>query len=174
MNHPIPPVSIPAGQAVAWSFPTSAVAFVNESPGRFATITANSGTCSIIGTGHPGETDGCSVTWSNYVAPSLPPGAVVKNVYSVSDVVGTLGCPNVTPFDTPSSGPVNGLYFKNVGNSLSVLSTLSLLAGMGASTGSDIYSIITFNPIAVAVYYELPKALPTAYVDLGYTTRYPS
>jgi hypothetical protein len=170
-----PPVTVPTGQYVAYVPPGTAD---NGSQSAYGTSSATTGIYGGNGAmgmvaGGPFN-PGTSVTFSGFVLPDLPAGAVIQNVYVTAGLswIGTGDIVSqgsfVTGFVSPSSGLVSGQYTYLVGTSESAVTAASFvfeldysLVPPGGGTFSNplpIPDAYTISDLYLAVYYTLPTA----------------
>jgi hypothetical protein len=153
-----PPVTIPTGQSVAWSFPTSVFSYTGENGNCMGAGTLTSGTLSVSVSESFNSAGG--VNWSGFQVPDIPAGAVIDAIYPVlvidfNGAGGGASAAIATPVYTGSSaisGQFNGVSVGNtaeelIGYSLdcSILSTLDL---------GSINAVANISFIGLAVYYS--------------------
>lgn len=173
----IPPVPIPAGQSVVWSFATTAVPFVGNpiSGSAIATLT----TCQItqISSG-PLTNTNYHVTWGGFTTPNevTRPGCNVFAIYPVfiAQIVDQYTVTGLNLLGTNISGaPWNGAggnvtqtWYTNAGTDLAVLNH-TILTSMSQTTGPFVFPaadsiLATF--VGVAIYIT---AVPEPSVFIG-------
>lgn len=151
-----PPVTVPAGQYVAWSYP-SAVAGYSDAP--HGTVDAQLTESTMVRYSAGGDVfNGTHTVWSAFNTPTLPADAVIVGLYATAFVSGTpggaftnnsFGAPN-----TPPSSSFSGQYHQIVGTTLVGLDAVTLNAGMAASLEQpDFDQTLQVNNPCIAVYY---------------------
>jgi hypothetical protein len=164
------PVTVPAGQYVAWSLPgTGGISTTNTS--RSGNVVGTSASMTLNG-GVAGEAvnQGVSVTWGNFSIPQLPTDAVIQAIYPV--VVVDAGSVTDTSTHMYAAGSLIGIAFPNgssgqyygasIGTDLSVLETASGGFGMYNSNTSDsVTSVLNIDTVGFAVYYSSANGAPS-------------
>lgn len=103
-----PPVTIPAGQRVAYAFPTQVVAgAINGAGGNGGAVGTLVGGSATQTSSSPLGNPGFSVVWENFKL-TLPPGAVIKAIYPFFQNL-EVACPDVVPFGQFGSSTVGAL-----------------------------------------------------------------
>jgi hypothetical protein len=157
-------VSVPAGQSVAWAFPSKAVA-VSGGQSQTASVSylsnmSETGKCSAtftVGAHGPAFSDVATVTWSEFTLDNLPTNAIIQKV----DIVMAFDCTSYLDGFTHYGSVTlpSGTFDSQQFSSSTICSTRAqiaafeafYLAGVGGSyAGTSIYHC-TF--CALAIYY---------------------
>jgi hypothetical protein len=132
---PPPPFTIPAGQGVAWAYPsvcTPNAAFLADPGKAYYSCSATGGSLVRLHSGLT-TTETFSITWNGFTMPVLPSDAVIQNVYPV--MIGSrLGNPFVGYMRWECfSGATNDTLFDDSGTNFS--GYLSLNTSLGSTAG---------------------------------------
>ncbi|HWR36365.1 MAG TPA: hypothetical protein VN622_10900 [Clostridia bacterium] len=168
------PFAIPAGQSVAWAFPTA----VEVRPGDegaangLATATLSSAHLRMTSS-HPLGNLFWAAQWSGFVMPTLPVGAVIEGVYAVLKAQGirdgafhtgaSSPALNLWSFSAsndflpePTSGNYDGTYHSgNQGSSVATVAGLKIGVSLNASLSqASILDEMFVDFVGLAIYYS--------------------
>jgi hypothetical protein len=178
-SPPSPPVPIPDGQSVVWSYASSVLPFVGNSlMGTAGTTKATNGFVTQFASG-PLSNSNESVTWSNWVLPNelTRPGCQVHAIYPVFQAdyqvfhtVCTLHLLDIIQSGTPWNGSGFGVgsntWSANAGTDLSVMNK-TIVLGMGQTLPQTFPTDSIFGTfVAVAIYID---KIPAPSVLIGIT-----
>ena len=168
-----PPIAAPAGQAVAWCFPTTMVANGGSAPnsasaGNTSQMALNGQVNASIHCGvASGFSTGATLTWSGFSAANIPAGAVIQKVYAVAIIDGsaldTVPLGGNAGFDFPSTAPYafDSQEFFSPGGDFTPLTVagieaatieLQMWASADTVTPND---TATISFVGLAVYYSV-------------------
>lgn len=175
---PTPPVTVPNGQSVVWSYASSWVPHVGNPTMGTASATQQTGQVTQSASG-PLANSNESVTWSGFTIPNelTRPGNHVYAIYPVftaSYQVANTVC-GLNLLGTPVAGaPWNGTagtgsntWFTNSGTNISVLSS-SIVLSMNQTLGPQTFPIdsISASFVGVAIYIDkLP--IPSVFIGIS-------
>jgi hypothetical protein len=194
-----PPLFVPAGQAVAWAFPTTCATYqgtpgtpFNPTGGGIGDATdANincaipGGTLSRYGSGPLHDVYNYGMVWSDFVLPTLPNDAVIQNVYPVSIMsltgvpIGfmTLNCtssPTSTQVYSFSNALSSGYFFSNtsIGSSSGAVTAATCNLDSASSVSASGSYIDNTNAVALAIYYTTATPPSSGGVNLSLPATY--
>jgi hypothetical protein len=189
-----PPLFVPAGQAVAWAFPTTCATYqgspgipFDPTDGGIGSATdANincalpGGTLGRYGSGPLHEVYNYGMVWSDFVMPTLPNDAVIQNVYPVSIMsltgvpIGymTLSCtssPTTTQVYSFNNALSSGYFFSNtsIGSSSGAVTAATCGLDSASSISASGSYIDNTNAVALAIYYTTATPPSSGGVNLS-------
>ncbi len=156
-----PPVPTPAGQRVAWAFPTA----VSTQQGSHTTVSATLLEGKLVCTWSGiTETQG-SVTWSNFAMPLLPPGAVLESAYLSAWAAqggsgASIGWP-LSPY--PVADTAGQFSIETVATPAAIAAATMTCWLYGSVPIGQILETLIINGPAIAIYYSVPAVVTGGY-----------
>jgi hypothetical protein len=176
----LPPVTIPSGQCVAWALPRSVA--IGGVLGTWGSATANLSSAQLHlmhAASLDQQTPEAYVLWSDFLAQSLPSGAVISAIYPVvlinnwtvlpssawvaggttintNDAVHGLDAPGLA-LCSGAPGAIGEYAATSLGTSLTDLSAAEICAYMWDSPTGDYNDSMSLSFIGLAIYYSMPS-----------------